>query len=124
MFFAVPSAPQTFALVVVSSTGLTATWQPPVPANGNITGYMVYCRSVGGEFTVQETPAGGATAASITGLEPFTSYECYVTANTSVGEGSESNMLTQETNEASEFYSMSLHTLMVSCIYFIHRLKI
>ena len=75
---------------------------------------MVYCRSVGGEFTVQETHAGGATTASITGLEPFTSYECYVTANTSVGEGSESNMFTQETSEAGESVTLlnaSLTTL-------------
>ena len=78
-------------------------------------GYMVYCRIVGGEFTVRETPAGDTITASITGLEPFTSYECYVTANTSVGEGSESNMLTQETSEAGEslllFYSMLAYTL-------------
>ena len=63
---------------------------------------MVYCRASGGEFTVRETPAGDTITASITGLEPFTSYECYVTANTSVGEGSESNMFTQETSEAGE----------------------
>ena len=46
---------------------------------------------------------GTTLATTLTGLNPYTQYSCYVTANTSVGEGSPSNVLTAITNEAGTF---------------------
>ena len=37
-----------------------------------------------------------------TGLNPYTQYSCYVTANTSAGEGSPSEILTVRTGEGGE----------------------
>ena len=46
--------------------------------------------------------SGDVTEANITELLPFTNYKCYVTANTSVGEGLPSNTQTQRTVESGE----------------------
>ena len=43
---------------------------------------------------------GAVTEATVMGLLPFTNYDCYVTANTSVGEGLPSGTLTQRTVES------------------------
>lgn len=57
------------------------------------------------EFTVREVVQGMATMTQITGLSPFTAYECFVTGNTSVGAGNASNLDVERTNEAGEkFY--------------------
>ena len=45
---------------------------------------------------------GGMTHHTVTGLQPFTNYECRVTASTSVGEGPPSDTETQRTVESSE----------------------
>ena len=37
--------------------------------------------------TIRSVVNGMTLVASITGLNPFTQYSCYITANTSVGEG-------------------------------------
>ena len=42
------------------------------------------------------------TGATVMELLPFTQYDCYVTANTSVGEGPPSSTLTQRTVESGE----------------------
>ena len=46
------------------------------------------------------TTSGVVTEAIVMGLLPFTSYDCSVTANTSVGEGPPSIILTQRTVES------------------------
>ena len=114
-FFAVPSMPLTPALVVAGPTSLTASWTPPDPANGIITAYTVYCRTSQNQhypeqvpsgdnpFTVRATTDGDATDAVINDLEAFTNYSCYVTANTTVGEGEESDTVSERTNEDGEF---------------------
>ena len=112
IFFPVPSPPQMFALVTSSSTSLTASWQLPDAANGIIRNYTVYCRTSQSQyypeqrptestFTPRSTTTGDVTA-DITGLTAFTNYECYATANTSVGEGTASNTVMIRTNEAGE----------------------
>ena len=40
---------------------------------------------------------GTILAATLNGLNPYTQYSCYVTANTSVGEGSPSTIVTVQT---------------------------
>ena len=54
------------------------------------------------EFTVREVVEGMGTMTQLTGLSPFTAYECFVTGNTSVGAGSPSNLDVETTNEAGE----------------------
>ena len=54
------------------------------------------------EFTDTEVIQGMATMTQLTGLSPFTAYECFVTGNTSVGAGSPSNLDVETTNEAGE----------------------
>ena len=49
------------------------------------------------------TTSGDITEATVTGLLPFTNYDCYVTANTSVGEGPPSDTKTQRTVKNGEF---------------------
>ena len=48
------------------------------------------------------TTSGNVTEATVMGLLPFTSYDCFVTANTSVGEGPPSDTKTQRTVEGGE----------------------
>ena len=53
--------------------------------------------------TLRSVVNGTTLTAAITGLSPYTNYDCYVTANTSVGEGSLSAAATARTNELSEY---------------------
>ncbi len=46
---------------------------------------------------------GAITATVINGLNPYTSHDCHVTANTSVGEGGASQSVTTTTAEASTY---------------------
>ena len=81
-----------------------ASWFPPNPTNGIIISYTVCCRissdqlSISVKITV--TIVNDSTlSTTLMGLMPFTSYECYVTANTSAGEGSPSSNDTAMTDE-------------------------
>ncbi len=106
----VPTSPLTFALsVVVASTELTANWSPPVPARGHITAYTLYCNSStqqaypeisSGAVLAPITVNGDSNMRIITGLTPYTSYDCQVTASTTVGEGPPSNTETETTAQA------------------------
>ena len=99
----VPSSPVSFNLMQLDGepNQLMASWSPPDPTNGIITAYTVYCRVVSdqGFKAVRPTLTGSDSSVTIMGLMPFTSYECYVTANTSVGEGPPSNNDTAMTDE-------------------------
>ena len=103
---------------------LYVTWAPPTVPNGYITGYTVYCQdsqtmlgSGGGPvmFLAPSTPtftssAGGEELnATVTGLTPFSNYGCYVSANTSIGEGDSSSPVFQTTDEFSK-------RTMIACI--------
>ena len=101
---AVPTYPRNLTLLpnLSSPTSLSASWSPPVPKNGIITGYTVYCNTslnqsfpeqvIGQNIPTIRLVTNGTTQFEIfsTGLDPYTMYCCYVTANTSVGEGSPS----------------------------------
>ena len=72
--------------------------------NGNIVAYTMFCRMGSDqEFTIRDTLNSSALSATLMGLIPFTSYECYLTANTSVGEGPPSNNDTAMTDEYGGF---------------------
>ena len=49
--------------------------------------------------TIRSVLNGTTLAVTLTGLNPYTQYSCFVTANTSVGEGSPSIVLTARTVE-------------------------
>ena len=90
------------------ATQLSASWSAPIPKNGIITGYSVYCNTsanqsypeqvIGSNLpTIVSVVNGTTEAVNFTGLNPYTQYTCYVTANTSAGEGSPSNIVTVQT---------------------------
>ena len=107
----VPSFPLNISLTNVSGSqpSLSATWSVPMPRNGNITGYTVYCNTSASQAypeqvigqnspTVRSVVNGTTLAVTFnTGLNPYTQYSCYVTANTSAGEGKPSVIVTTRT---------------------------
>ena len=98
----VPSSPLSFMLTQIQrvSTWLMASWLPPDFENGNIVAYTLFCRmALDQEYTIRGVLNSSTSSATIMDLMPFTSYECYVTANTSVGEGPPSNNGTAMTDE-------------------------
>ena len=54
--------------------------------------------------TIRSVVNGTTLAVTLTGLNPYTQYSCYVTANTSVGEGSPSVILTVQTGQSCKIH--------------------
>ena len=122
----VPYEPQSprIAMIPDSPMELHAIWEPPLEPNGVITAYKVYCSESdvyedgSGSGYMYLTPytentstnaiistivvSGNVTEAIVSGLTPYTLYECYVTANTSIGEGSASQTVVARTDESSK----------------------
>ena len=98
-----PTAPRSFSVETVEgmSMQLGAMWMEPSPTNGRITTYSVSCRE-NGTTDVYTVTTSESTSVQIQGLTPFTTYECFVTANTSAGEGGRSNTDTAITAEDGE----------------------
>ena len=115
--------PLNFQLSAVSSSVLMATWTPPSTPNGNVTGYTVYCIVSLDQTYTEQVPTGASTytvfnvtsqtSAYLSGLLPFTFYQCSVTANTSVGEGNFSISNTSQTNEAGMYYYTLTHSSLI-----------
>ena len=116
-YFSVPSSPQNFSLspVAGSPSQLSASWSVPIPRNGIITGYSVYCNTSANQSypeqiigsnvpTIRSVVNGTTQAATLSGLSPYTQYSCYVTANTSVGQGSSSAILTTLSAQSGNLY--------------------
>ena len=112
MFFsclAVPSAPRDLTLESVSTdaTLLSASWVRPLPANGIITVYTLYCTGTEEQFyedqivpeQFSQSLEGNVLSTILELLLPFTVYECSITASTSAGEGDESPPVVMRTNE-------------------------
>ena len=56
---------------------------------------------IGSNLPITISVVNGTTLTiMLTGLNPYTQYSCYVTANTSVGEGSPSNVVTVKTAQS------------------------
>ena len=115
VYYTVPSSPLNFFVSTVpgSPYQLSAMWSPPIPKNGIITAYTVYCNTsasqaypeqmIGPNIAFVRTVVNGTKlTATFSGLNPYTNYDCYVTANTSVGEGSFSNIAIARTGESGE----------------------
>lgn len=97
MSHSVPTQPLDFRLedVLNAPTQLIARWLVPESPNGMILAYSVYCDT----SLLPTVVSGDATMVTLTGLSPFTDYECYVTASTGAGEGYPSNIDTEITVE-------------------------
>ena len=75
-----------------------------------MTGYTVYCTVSQNQTYPEQVPIGSSThtvinvtsqtSVYLSGLLPFTFYQCYVTANTSAGEGSPSITGISQTSQA------------------------
>ena len=118
--FSVPSSPQNFSLspVAGSPSQLSASWSVPIPRNGIITGYSVYCNTSANQSypeqmigsnvpTIRSVVNGTTLAATLNGLSPFTQYSCYVTANTSVGEGNPSAIFAILTAKSGNLFAIT-----------------
>eukprot|EP00731_Ephydatia_muelleri_P007446 Em0003g1694a len=111
--YPVPSSPLALSVSTVpgSPNQLSASWSSPIPKNGIIIAYTVYCNTSTSQAYPEQGPnvptarsvVNGTTLAVIysTGLNPYTQYDCYVTANTSVGEGTPSSIITTTTTSES-----------------------
>ena len=62
--------------------------------------------------TIISVVNGTILAVTLTGFNPYTQYSCYVTANTSVGEGSPSTILTVQTVQSGNYYSFCAFNIM------------
>ena len=76
------------------------TWNSPESPNGVILNYTVYCND--SESVETLIVSGTKSSAVVMELTPFTYYDCYVTANTSVGEGDPSTIQSAQTDESGQ----------------------
>ncbi len=92
-----PSAPGNFILssVAGSPQELEANWTVPDTPNGEIQSYTVLCND-SRMFTFN----GSELSVRLTDLEPFTAYECTVSAATDGGVGNDSEPSVARTDEA------------------------
>ena len=125
-FFLVPSSPLNLSVspVAGSPTQLSANWSAPVPKNGIITGYSVYCNTSANQSypeqvigsnvpTIRSVVHGTTLAVIISGFSPYTQFSCYVTANTSVGEGSTSKIVTVQTAQSGNIFALTAKNLYI-----------
>ena len=104
-----PTPPVNFTLTELSSSSLEASWKEPLTLNGVLNNYTIYCSLSSSQFYSEQlmlsinkpstTVDPVSTTANITGLDPFTNYECYVTASTGGGESPRSNNASARTSE-------------------------
>ena len=114
LFPLVPSIPETLTVMTVDNLPmkLQVSWDPPNEPNGRITSYTVYCykscteyeanSNSDGQNLIETVIPGNQNETLVEGLRPYTIYNCSVTANTSVGEGSSSITVSARTDESSK----------------------
>lgn len=114
-------------------TQLLICWLPPLELNGILISYTTYCQALRtgsnetttGEFAESSASGSGSlspmsvnnmvvssndTEVRFSGLMPYTTYECFVTASTSVGESNFSSIVTARTDEAGRLQLLCLRT--------------
>ena len=135
LFHLVPSKPQSVSVSTLLGfpTQLLIRWLPPLELNGILISYTTYCQALRtesnetstGEFAESSASGSGslspmsvnsmvassnATEVRFSGLMPYTTYECFVTASTSVGESNFSSIVTARTDEAGRLQLLCLRT--------------
>ena len=112
------------AAVLGTPTQFAIQWDSPEEPNGDLVAYSVYCKtspqqplcdydsaislnstSCASELNVSYhqqavLPVGLSNTAVIGGFSPYTNYTCYMTANTSAGEGVPGAHLSAVTDES------------------------
>ena len=105
-FITVPSAPLNFSMAPISGSPdmLLAMWTAPAQKNSAIITYTVYCNTSATQAYIEPLVVNGTTFTAIidNDLGPYSQYDCYVTANTSAGEGMASDVMTARISESSE----------------------
>ena len=106
----VPTQPRNFTLepVIGAPTQLQASWIPPDPSNGLILSYTVRCVTAAQTPIIVAIVGGDSVTVLLEGLSPFTFYTCYVSANTSAGEGLSANE-SARTDEGGMYVCVDLH---------------
>ena len=105
-----PSAPRDLTIEPQSSTELAMSWLRPIPTNGIIVQYTLYCRGSDSQhytdqfqpFSFTEEINGEDNFIVVGNLEPFTSYDCSISATTGAGEGERSTVVVARTDESSK----------------------
>ena len=99
-YLIVPSEPEHVVVLTIegSPTELQVIWDPPADPNGLVIAYTVYCTASGMEHKL--VLSGNTSQVVVTNLLPYTFYDCYVTANTSAGEGNSSIVQSVRTPES------------------------
>ena len=77
--------PHNLSGVSNDSMSLSLSWNVPLRPNGVITEYQLQCSGGGKVFS--RTVLGSQTTTTLSGLLPYTSYSCNITAHTSAGGG-------------------------------------
>ena len=113
LMFSVLSSPLNFTLSPVSHSAnkLTAMWTPPAVTLGNVINYIVYCNTsdnqtypeqvIGPNKPTNRSVVNGTTlSVTMIGFMPYTQYDCYVTASSTVGEGTASLLARNRTDQS------------------------
>ena len=113
--YAVPSQPTDPTVMTVrgSPFELSISWEPPHEPNGIMTYYTIYCQekwssepNSSPEYNIagarHETVRSEIRTVLFPGLRPYTVYDCFVSGNTTIGEGNFSSFVTARTDESSE----------------------
>lgn len=94
----VPGPPADIKAVVSSPQSLLVSWLPPLDANGAITKFTLYKRSMEGRQEIdhtKQTISSQHTSYEVKGIQPHVEYQFWVTASTRIGEGQSSKVVTQ-----------------------------
>lgn len=93
LFFLVPEAPTAVKALVVGAEAILVSWLPPAQPNGLISQYTVYLKEQGSDQEAKShkvPPYQMSYEASGLEQKPFV---FWVTANTNIGEGQQSNVI-------------------------------
>ena len=113
LMFSVSSSPLNFRLspVSYSPNELTAMWTPPAVTLGSIMNYIIFCNTsdnqtypeqvIGPNVPTNRAVVNGTTlSVTMIGFMPFTQYDCYVTASSTVGDGTPSLLARNRTDQS------------------------
>ena len=103
--FIVPSGfPQDLSVNNITPYSISLKWSPPPPKqqNGAIIHYFVNVTHIDTLETIQYNTT--VSSITITGLDPYTTYVCVVSAETTIGVGPFSHLFFVQTKEAGNYF--------------------